>query len=43
MENKTKLNFRDDLLREAIRKSGFSQRKLAPLLGMTDKTFSKNK
>lgn len=41
ISRKTKLNFCDDLLRETIRKNGFSQRKLAPLLGMTDKTFSK--
>jgi transcriptional regulator with XRE-family HTH domain len=35
-----KLNFRDDLLRELIRKNKLSQHKVAKALRMSDKTFS---
>lgn len=35
-----KLNFRADLLREAIRSNGLSQKKLSEKLGLNDKTIS---
>ena len=39
--NVDKLTFRADLLREALRRNGLSQSKVANLLGLNQKTVSK--